>query len=58
MYIDALQLVSIGKKKEVQHDLIFTAGIKMTAMSSTLPLALISLMQLSSGFDTGTFLFI
>jgi hypothetical protein len=57
MYNDALLLVSIGKKKEVQHDLIFTEGIKMTVMSSILPLSLFSLMQLGSGFDTSTLLF-
>jgi hypothetical protein len=56
IYNNALLLLSIGKKKKVQHDLIFTAGIKRTAMSSILPLTLFSLMQLGSGFDSGTLL--
>lgn len=45
------------KKKEVQYDWNVTAGIEMAAMFSILPLTLFSLLQLGSGFDTGTLLF-
>jgi hypothetical protein len=47
----------IGKKEEVQHDLIYTEGIKIIAMSCILQLSLFSPTQLGSGFGTGTVLF-